>query len=149
MLDIGDDRFVVLAHLQQGSATVRVGDEVQSGDPLAAVGNSGHTNEPHLHMQVQDSRASSDADRTYPMAFRNAQITRGGAWPWGDERILRSGDIVRGPEPSIDPPRQGHHRPLRSRRRNSTSAMSGAGSPTVVFLGGMGFTTSTWDRFED
>ena len=28
MLDIGDGRFVVLAHLKQGSATVRVGDEV-------------------------------------------------------------------------------------------------------------------------
>ena len=96
MLDIGDGRFVVLAHLQQGSATVRVGDEVQSGDPLAAVGNSGHTNEPHLHMQVQDSRAISDADRTYPMAFRNVQITRGGPWPWSDERILRTGDTVRG-----------------------------------------------------
>lgn len=94
MLDIGDGRLVVLAHLQQGSALVRVGDEVQSGDPLSALGNSGHTNEPHLHMQVQDSRASSDADRTYPMAFRNVQITRGGAWPWSDERILRTGDIV-------------------------------------------------------
>lgn len=91
MLDIGHGRLVVLAHLQQGSALVRVGDEVQSGDPLAALGNSGHTNEPHLHMQVQDSRASSDADRTYPMAFRNVQITRGGAWPWSDERILRTG----------------------------------------------------------
>ena len=92
MLDIGHSRFVVLAHLQQGSATVQVGDDVRRGDPLAAVGNSGHTNEPHLHMQVQDSRSVSDADRTYPMAFRNVQITRGGAWPWSDERILRTGD---------------------------------------------------------
>ena len=96
MLDIGDGRFVVLGHLQQGSATVRVGDEVLSGDPLAAVGNSGHTNEPHLHLQVQSSRAISNADRTYPIAFRNVQITRGGPWPWSDERILRTGDTVRG-----------------------------------------------------
>ena len=96
MLDIGDGRFVVLVHLQQGSAIVRVGDEVRSGDPLAAVGNSGHTNEPHLHLQVQDSRAISNADRTYPIAFRNVQITRGGPWPWSDERILRTGDTIRG-----------------------------------------------------
>lgn len=106
MLDIGDGRFVVLAHLQQGSAIVRVGDQVQSGDLLAAVGNSGHTNEPHLHMQVQDSRATSNADRTYPMAFRHMQIMRGGPWPWGDERIVRSGDRVRGLQPSNDPPGQ-------------------------------------------
>ena len=39
--------------------------------------------------------AGADADRTYPMQFRNAQITRGGAWPWGDTRGLRTGDLVR------------------------------------------------------
>lgn len=146
MLDIGDGRFVVLAHLQQGSATVRVGDEVQRGDPLAALGNSGHTNEPHLHMQVQDSRASSDADRTYPMAFRNVQITRGGAWPLGDGRILRSGDIIRGPERSIDPPRKVSNDLHDVDGETAHLQCQGAGTPTVVFLSGMGFTTSTWDQ---
>jgi len=61
-----------------------VGDVVRQGQPLAAVGNNGHSNEPHLHLQVQDSPAAADADRTYPMVFRNVDITRGGAWPWGD-----------------------------------------------------------------
>ncbi|HEY9378678.1 MAG TPA: hypothetical protein VIQ02_16500, partial [Jiangellaceae bacterium] len=61
----------------------------------AAVGNNGHSSEPHLHMQVQDSPAGMDADRTYPMVFRNAHISRGGAWPWGDSRELRTGDLVR------------------------------------------------------
>jgi hypothetical protein len=32
--------------------------------------------------------------RTYPMVFRNVHITRGGAWPWGDGRVLRIGDFV-------------------------------------------------------
>jgi hypothetical protein len=35
-----------------------------------------------------------DAERTYPMVFRNVHITRGGAWPWGDSRELRTGDLV-------------------------------------------------------
>ena len=39
--------------------------------------------------------AGADADRTYPMVFRNVHITRGGAWPWGDSRELRTGDLVR------------------------------------------------------
>jgi hypothetical protein len=46
-------------------------------------------------MQVQDSPAGADADWTYPMLFRNVDITRGGAWPWGDSRELRTSDLVR------------------------------------------------------
>ena len=95
VMDIGDGRYVSMAHLKQGSVTVRVGDVVRRGQPLAAVGNNGHSNEPHLHLQVQDSPAAADADRTYPMVFRNVHITRGGAWPWGDSRELRTGDLVR------------------------------------------------------
>ena len=147
MLDIGDGRFVVLVHLQQGSATVRVGDEVRSGDPLAAVGNSGHTNEPHLHMQVQASRAISDADRTYPIAFRNVQITRGGPWPWSDERILRTGDTVRGPSPQLTRPARAHA-DLYDVDGEQHTCNARARLADVVFLGGMGFTTAPGTRSE-
>jgi hypothetical protein len=96
VLDISGGRYVVLAHLRQDSVTVQVGDLVRLGQPLAAVGNSGHTNEPHLHLQVQDSPTGKEnADRTYPMAFRNVHITRGGAWPLGENHALRTGDLVR------------------------------------------------------
>ena len=95
VIDIGGGRYVSMAHLKHGSVTVRVGDVVRRGQPLAAVGNSGHTNEPHLHLQVQTSAASSNAERTLPMLFRNVDITRGGAWPWRDSRELRGGDLVR------------------------------------------------------
>ena len=96
VVDIGGDRYVVMGHLKQGSIIVEVGDVVRQGQPLAAVGNTGNTNEPHLHLQIQDSpSAREDADRTYPMVFRNVHIIRGGAWPWGDTRALRTGDLVR------------------------------------------------------
>ena len=95
LMDIGGGRYVSLAHLEQGSVTVRVGDIVHQGQPLAAVGNNGHSNQPHLHLQVQDSPAGIDAERTYPMVFRNVQITRGGAWPWGASGEPRTGDLVR------------------------------------------------------
>ena len=80
---------------QAGQRHGPVGDVVRRGQPIAAVGNNGHSNEPHLHLQVQDSPAGADADRTYPMVFRNVDITRGGAWPWGDSREPRTGDLVR------------------------------------------------------
>src|SRR4029079_19787317 len=78
----------------QASVTVQVGDRVRRGQPLAAVGNNGHSSEPHLHLQVQDSAAGVDAESTYPMVFRTPHITGGGAWPWGDSRELRTGDLV-------------------------------------------------------
>ena len=100
VIDIGGGRYLVLGHLKQGSATVQVDEIVRRGQPLAAVGNSGHTNEPHLHLQVQDSPTGrQDADRTYPMVFTNSQITRGGPWPWADPREPRTGDLVRAIRP--------------------------------------------------
>lgn len=95
VLDIGGDRYVAMAHLKQDSVTVQVGDSVVSGHLLAAVGNNGNSTGPHLHLQVQDSPADMNAERTYPMLFRNVDITRGGPWPWRVDGELRLGDHVR------------------------------------------------------
>lgn len=43
---------VMLAHLKEGSLIVSQGDNVQEGQPLGEVGNSGYTDEPHLHIQA-------------------------------------------------------------------------------------------------
>jgi murein DD-endopeptidase MepM/ murein hydrolase activator NlpD len=42
-----------MAHLQSGSVAVAEGDNIQSGDRIGAVGNSGNTAEPHLHIHAQ------------------------------------------------------------------------------------------------
>ncbi|MGM0564317.1 MAG: M23 family metallopeptidase [Pseudomonadota bacterium] len=51
-IDCGDF-FVILAHLRQGSILVSKGDFVQLGEPLAQIGNSGNSSEPHLHVHAQ------------------------------------------------------------------------------------------------
>ena len=45
--------IVYLAHLRQGSLLVGEGDSVAAGSPVAEVGNSGHSGEPHLHVHAQ------------------------------------------------------------------------------------------------
>ena len=35
VIDIGEDRYVLMAHLMQGSITVNPGEEVQSGQAIA------------------------------------------------------------------------------------------------------------------
>ncbi|UYQ94229.1 M23 family metallopeptidase [Chitinophaga horti] len=47
-----EEYTVFLAHLKRGSVKVKEGDMIQKGQPLGAVGNSGFSAEPHLHIQV-------------------------------------------------------------------------------------------------
>jgi hypothetical protein len=51
----GTDVYVVLGHLRHGSVCVARGDPVQAGDRVGAVGNSGWTERPHLHLQAARS----------------------------------------------------------------------------------------------
>lgn len=52
VLDLGDGQFAYYAHLKPGSVRVKIGDRVRKGTPLALIGNSGDSREPHLHFQV-------------------------------------------------------------------------------------------------
>ncbi|ADJ15678.1 M23 family metallopeptidase [Halalkalicoccus jeotgali] len=49
-----EDEYSVLAHLKEGSVTVREGECVERGQPVGRCGNSGNSSEPHLHFHVQD-----------------------------------------------------------------------------------------------
>jgi hypothetical protein len=53
VLACGDLR-VEIAHLRAGSLAVAPGDPVAPGTPLAEVGNSGNSTEPHLHLHATD-----------------------------------------------------------------------------------------------
>jgi hypothetical protein len=45
--------LILLAHLQQDSLLVREGESVSAGQPVARVGNSGISTEPHLHISCE------------------------------------------------------------------------------------------------
>ncbi len=49
---------VLLGHFKPGSLRVAVGDQVSVGSRIAAVGNSGNTGEPHLHVHAQQARTA-------------------------------------------------------------------------------------------
>lgn len=55
VVDIGDGRYAFYAHMQPGSLRVKRGDEVEPGQVLGLLGNTGNTNAPHLHFHIMDS----------------------------------------------------------------------------------------------
>ena len=79
VIDIGHGHYVVLAHLQQGSVLVALGDTVHTGQPVAKCGHSGNTSHPHLHLQVQDQpKFMLTPVKTWPILFQNATGMRSG-----------------------------------------------------------------------
>ncbi len=71
-IDMGNERFVILAHLREKSAEVSEGDRVRVGHLIARCGNSGNTTQPHLHLQVQDqAEILSPGTETFPIRFRD------------------------------------------------------------------------------
>ena len=104
VIDIGENHFVQLAHLRQGSVAVTVGQLVSTGDVLGRCGNSGNSLEPHLHLQVQNSPASINEHQangaggdlsTYPFRFDDATHIRGGTEHPDQDSQLRRNDSVR------------------------------------------------------
>jgi hypothetical protein len=70
VLDLGNGEFATYCHLIPGSMLVKKGDRVKAGAPLARVGNSGNSTEPHLHFHLSDSPRMATA-HGLPAKFRD------------------------------------------------------------------------------
>jgi hypothetical protein len=55
ILDLGQHRYAMYAHLQPGSIKVHQGDKVKTGQVLGLVGDTGNSLVPHLHFQLMDA----------------------------------------------------------------------------------------------
>ena len=73
LLDLGNGRYAMYAHLAPHSLTVHVGDRVRTGDKLGQVGNSGNTTGPHLHFQISDRPSTLDVT-SLPFVFESMML---------------------------------------------------------------------------
>ena len=62
VLDLGRSRYALYAHLRPGSLRVKVGDQVAAGAVLGHLGNSGNSDQPHLHFQIVDANSPLGAE---------------------------------------------------------------------------------------
>jgi murein DD-endopeptidase MepM/ murein hydrolase activator NlpD len=58
MLEHADGRRTLYAHASQ--LFVKVGDTVANGQPIAAVGSTGHSTGPHLHFEIREGARAID-----------------------------------------------------------------------------------------
>ncbi|WP_433890583.1 M23 family metallopeptidase [Streptomyces sp. CA-111067] len=77
ILDLGNGAYALYAHLRRSSLTVREGDRVRAGQPLARCGNSGNSTEPHVHFQLM-THPDPDAATGLPFRYQNAELPPNG-----------------------------------------------------------------------
>ncbi|WP_163581322.1 M23 family metallopeptidase [Gracilibacillus saliphilus] len=79
------ETYLVLSHIKQNSALVKNGQNVDEGTPLAKVGNSGSSSEPHLHIHHQRQNPATTnlfLSEGLPLYFKNID---GNSMPKGGE----------------------------------------------------------------
>lgn len=80
VLRLSRNRYAFYEHLRPGSIPVRAGDRVRAGQAIGAVGFTGDTTGPHLHMHV--------ADCASPLACEGLPFTVSGMTELGTYRSL-------------------------------------------------------------
>jgi hypothetical protein len=95
VLEISSERYAVLGHLKQGSARVSEGERVRVGQRIAAVGDTGRSLWPHLHIHVQEGPNLDQQARTLPVVIGDVLLMRNGRESRPAEADLRRGDQIR------------------------------------------------------
>lgn len=80
VVQIDDEQFLFIAHLQAGSIRVRPGDSIRVDAPIGQVGNSGRSSTPHVHLHVQDSPVANRGEGIPVEVCAYDVVARGASW---------------------------------------------------------------------
>ena len=86
--------YALFAHLRKDSLRVHKGARVKSGDPIAAIGNSGNTIQPHLHFQLMSENEPLTAP-PLPFVFSAYETRLGNTWRQERSSLPRNSQVFR------------------------------------------------------
>ena len=93
VIDHLNGEFSVFGHIKQGSARVRVGQMVQQGQVIAAVGASGSSLFPHLHYELRNGAGLRNVEGL-PSYFSNFRRILGSRSVNVTKGTINTGDLV-------------------------------------------------------
>ena len=94
VLDLGNGRYAMYAHLRPGSVVVAPGARVSRGQVIGKLGNTGNTSAPHLHFQMMDGASPLGSERIPYVLERFSAARMGGVRD--DDDVLPFGTRVEG-----------------------------------------------------
>jgi hypothetical protein len=94
LLEISKNKFALLAHLVQGSVTVKPDEFVEMGQAIGKLGHSGNSTMPHLHMQFMNSNNFNNA-KGIPFKIKEYEIIKEGKWHKTYNSIPTNREIIR------------------------------------------------------
>lgn len=95
VIDHGHGEYSLLGHLQKGSLQVKKGDRVLRGQPVAKIGSSGSSHNPHLHFEL---RTGKDLQvEGLPATFHGFRHHLGATVKAVEQGTIDTGDLVERP----------------------------------------------------
>ena len=96
MIETDDGYFVFLAHLKNGSTLVKEGQQIEVGQQIGVVGNSGNTTAPHLHINIFDQMKDPYKAKVLPFVFDHYEILKdNNVWESKESSVPTVGSIVK------------------------------------------------------
>lgn len=92
IIDHQNGEYSLLLHLKKGSVSVKVGDKIKQGPPIAQMGISGDSEYVHLHYQLQN--AIEVNNETLPSYFSRFRWWHGKTFSLIKSGTMETGDFV-------------------------------------------------------
>jgi hypothetical protein len=94
IMECSENIYAFFAHFQEGSISVKLGDEVKKGQLLGKVGHSGNSTAPHLHFHIMDNADLLKA-KGIPCLFEKYEVFKNDRWEIIEKSVPSEKDLIR------------------------------------------------------